>query len=233
MAARTLTGPPQEEGEYEGLLRRCGWIRERIPYDTGNYPYVTARVRARRAALIPQETYSRLLQMEIPEIARFLGEREYKVEMLALGARYSGVDLIEMATSRNLTKTYNDIYNFCEGRLRAIVGRYLDRYDLQNIKTIVRAKIYGASPEEVEEDLVPAGSFPIEFLRQLVEAPTLDDVFKQLDGTLYARALVGLGDRPSAVTQWSAWEDRVSRLYYADLLQSVPPSTEAHRLDSQ
>jgi len=230
MAARTVTSGPPGEGEYEGLLRRYRWIRERIPYDTGNYPYVTARVRARRAALIPQETYSRMLQMEIPEIARFLGEREYKAEMLALGARYSGVDLIEMATSRNLTKTYNDIYNFCEGQLRAIVGRYLDRYDLQNIKTIVRAKIYGASAEEVEEDLVPAGSFPIEFLRQLVEAPTLDDVFKRLDGTIYAQALAGLGERPSAVTKWAAWEDRVSRLYYAELLQSVPASTEANRL---
>ncbi len=179
MAGRTVTAASPDQGEYEGLLRRYRWIRERIPYDTGNYPYVTARVRARRAALIPQEMYSRILQMEIPEIARFLGEREYKAEMLALGGRYSGVDLVEMATSRNLTKTYNDIYNFCEGQLRVTVGRYLDRYDLQNIKTIVRSKIYGASAEEVEEDLVPAGSFPIEFLRQLVEAPTLDDVFKR------------------------------------------------------
>ena len=230
MAARPMTRGSPIEGEYEGLLRRYRWIRERIPYDTGNYPYVTARVRARRAALIPQEMYSRILQMEIPEIARFLGEREYKAEMLALGARYSGVDLIEMATSQNLTKTYNDIYNFCEGQLRAVVGRYLDRYDLQNIKTIVRAKIYGASAEEVEEDLVPAGSFPIEFLRQLVEAPNLDDIFRQLEGTIYAQALVGLGERASVVTQWSAWEDRVSRIYYADLLQSVPPATEANRL---
>src|SRR5438552_18111312 len=113
MAARTLTDPPREEGEYEGLLRRYRWIRERIPYDTGNYPYVTARVRARRAALIPQETYARLLQMEIPEIARFLGEREYKTEMVALGARYSDVNLIERAMWRNLTRTYNDIYDSC------------------------------------------------------------------------------------------------------------------------
>src|SRR3989475_9110029 len=230
MATETIRSQALEPGALEGFLRRYRRIRERIPYDTGNYPYVTARVRARRAALIPQETYARLLQMEIPEIARFLGEREYKAEMVALGARYSGVDLIERAMSRNLTRTYNDIYEFCEGQLKAVVGRYLDRYDLQNIKTIVRAKIYGASAEEVEEDLVPAGSFPIEFLRQLVEAPTLDDMFKRLEETIYAQALAGLGDRPSAVTKWAAWEDRVSRLYYADLLQSIPPSTEANRL---
>src|SRR5207249_9964134 len=99
MAARTVTRGSSSEGEYEGLLRRYRWIRERIPYDTGNYPYVTARVRARRAALILQETYSRILQMEIPEIARFLSLREFKVEMLALAARYSCVDLTDLATS--------------------------------------------------------------------------------------------------------------------------------------
>ena len=215
------------------FLERYRWVRERLPIDTGNYPYVTARVRAKRAALLPTDTYARLLVMEIPEIARFLGEREYKAEMLALGGRYTGVDLIEMATSRNLTKTYNEIFDFCEGHLRVIVGRYLDRYDLQNVKTIIRAKAYGASAEEVEEDLVPAGSFSIEFLRELIAAPTVDDAFRLLEGTVYAQALDGMAARPSEVRDWSAWEDRVSRLYYAGLLASIPPSTEANRLMRQ
>ena len=230
MATETMRSQALESGALEGFLRRYRGIRERIPYDTGNYPYVTARVRARRAALIPQETYARLLQMEIPEIARFLGEREYKAEMVALGARYSGVDLIERAMSRNLTRTYNDIYEFCEGQLKAVVGRYLDRYDLQNIKTIVRAKTYGATAEEVEEDLVPAGSLSLEFLRELVGAPTLEDAFRRLDGTIYAEALEGPA---SEVKNWAAWEDRVSRIYYTELLQSVPPSTDANRLMRQ
>ena len=212
------------------FLERYRWIRQRIPYDSGNYPYVTARVRAKRASLLPPDTYARLLQMDTLEIARFLGEREYKAETLALGGRYAGVDLIEMATSRNLAKTYNAIFDFSEGHLRTIVGHYLDRYDLQNVKTIVRAKTYGATPEEVEEDLVPAGSFPLEFLRELIAAEDLDETFRLLEGTIYAAALEGLGQRASEVTNWAAWEDRVSRLYYLELLQSVPPSTEANRL---
>ena len=78
------------------------WIRDHIPIESGNYPYVTARVMAKRASLLPADTYGRLLQMAVPEIARFLGEREYKQEMVALGAKYSGVDLIEMATGYHI-----------------------------------------------------------------------------------------------------------------------------------
>ncbi|HYT00419.1 MAG TPA: ATP synthase A1 subunit C [Thermoplasmata archaeon] len=220
----------------EGLdlvLERYRRVRDQIPYDSGNYPYVTARVRAKRAALLPADVYGRLLQMDIPEIARFLGEREYKAEMLELGGRYSGVDLIEAATSRNLAKTYNAIYDFCEGHLKAIVGLYLDRYDLQNVKTIVRGKTYGASAGEVEDDLVAAGSFPLEYLRELSETATLDETFDRLEDTIYAQALAGLGAKASDVTNWSAWEDRVSRIYYGELLRSIPPSTEANRLMRQ
>ncbi|HEX9341529.1 MAG TPA: ATP synthase A1 subunit C [Thermoplasmata archaeon] len=230
MAFEGVRGRSAPIQELEPLLERYRWIRERVPYETGNYPYVTARVRAKRSALLPEDVFGRLLQMEIPEIARFLGEREYKAEMLALGGRYSGVDLIEAATSRNLAKVYNEIYDFCEGDLRAIVGRYMDRYDLQNVKTIVRAKTYGASAEEVEEDLVPAGSFPLEFLERLVASEDLDVLFARLWGTIYAQALEGLAPRASEVANWSDWEDRVSRLYYEELLEAVPPSTEANRL---
>ena len=94
----------------------------------------------------------------------------------------------------------------------------------------MRAKTYGASTEQVEEDLVPAGSLPVEFLRELATAPTLDDAFRRLDGTIYAEGLEGPA---SEVKNWAAWEDRVSRIYYAGLLQSVQPSTDANRLMRQ
>ncbi len=231
MAVQSLQGVTDDLRDR--LLKRYRWIRDRIPLETGNYPYVTARVKAKRALLLPKETYDRLLLMEVPEIARFLGEREYKAEMLALGTKYSGVDLIENAVSRNLAETYNKIFDFSEGSLRSMIGRYLDRYDLENVKTIVRAKTYGASVEDVEEDLVPAGSFSQEFLDQVVELPSLDAVFKALDGTIYANALSILGKKPSEVANWSEWEDLVSRLYYAELLASIPPSSDANRLMRQ
>jgi V/A-type H+-transporting ATPase subunit C len=214
----------------EELLRRYRWVRDRLPIESGNYAYVTARVKAMRALLLPEETYGRLLQMTAPEIARFLGEREYKTEIVALGAKYAGVDLIEMATARNLARTYTKIYEFSEGNLRTMVGRYLDRWDLQNVKTIVRGKTHGASSREIEEDLVPAGSFSMEFLVSLVKAETLEEVFVELRGTIYASALDVLGKRPSQIHAWADWEDLVSRIYYQDLLASIPPSTDANRL---
>src|SRR5213594_401867 len=201
-----------------------------LPIESGNYPYVTARVRAKKAALLSPDVYERMLQMEIPQIARVLSEGAYKAEILALATKASGVDLIELATSRNLAAVYTQIIGFSEGELRQMIGWYLDRFDVQNVKTIVRGKVFGASSAEILEDIVAAGSMRESFLQSLIDLPTLDEVFDRLDGTIHAQALQALGKKPSEVQRWNEWEDLVTKLYYENLLAVVPERTEGTRL---
>src|SRR5438445_6582847 len=111
-----------------------------------------------------------------------------------------------------------------------MIGWYLDRFDVQNIKTIVRGKRFGASSSEILEDLVAAGSMKESFLQALVELPTLDEVFDRLEGTIYAQALAALGKRASEVERWNEWEDNVTQRYYESLLFVVPERTEGTRL---
>src|SRR5947208_14139373 len=92
-----------------------------------------------------------MLQMEIPQIARVLSEGAYKAEILALASKASGVDLIELATSRNLAAVFTQIIGFSEGELRQMNGWYLDRFDVQNSNTIVRRNTFVASPSDIPE----------------------------------------------------------------------------------
>ena len=212
------------------LRRYASRAKNRIPYESGNYPYVTARVRAKKSLLLSKDVYAKMLQMEIPQIARVLGEGTYKREVLSLGTKLSGVDLIEVATSRRLAAVFAQIIGFSEGELRRMTGWYLGRFDVQNIKTIVRGKVYGASAEEIMDGIVAAGSMQERFLRELVETPTLDGMFGHLDGTIYSQALEALGLEPSEVRKWSEWEDRATQMYFQNLLNVVPERTEGTRL---
>src|SRR2546422_486778 len=130
----------------------------------------------------------------------------------------------------NLAAVFTQIIGFSEGELRQMIGWYLDRFDVQNIKTIVRGKTFGAPPTEILEDLVPAGSMKESFLQALVELPTLDEAFDRLEGAIYARALASLGKRASEVERWDEWEDRLTQLYYQNLLCVVPERTGGTRL---
>jgi len=204
-------------------------VRDRIPYESGNYPYVTARVKAKKAALYPPEAYPRLLQMEIPQIARFLGEGPYREQLLALGAKARGVDLVERATSDHLARVFTQIIDLSEGRLKAMVSMYLDRWDVANIKTILRGKLYGAGEEEILQDLVAAGSLDAEYLEDLVERETIDEVFAALEGTIYAEAREQMGEGFDPAKDMAAYEDALSHVYYRNLLASIQPRTEPSR----
>ena len=223
MAAPLTSAPPNPAG----YLRR---IKRWIPLESGNYPYVTARVRAKKGALLSADVYERMLQMEIPQIARVLSEGAYKEQILSLATKVSGVDLIEIATSRQLAAVFTQIIGFSEGELRQMIGWYLDRFDVQNIKTIVRGKLFGATPAEVSEDIVAAGSMRESFLESLIQLPTLEEVFDRLDGTIYAQALDALGGSPSDLKTWNQWEDLVTKSYYENLLGVVPERTESTHL---
>lgn len=217
---------PSEAG-YAGLLRE---LVRRLPLELGNYPYVTARVRAKKALLLSRDTYGRLLQMSIAGIARFLGEGQYGEEMVALGTRYRGVDLIEMATRDNLAKVFTQVIGFSEGPLREMVARFLDRWDVWNVKTILRGKLYGASAAEILEDVIPAGTFSKAFLERLVALEDLEDIVEALQDTPYGPPLVGLPASLAAVPSLAPFEDVLDRAYYENLLAAVPPAAPAMKL---
>ncbi len=209
------------------LTRR---IVDRLPIDLGNYPYVTARVKAKKALLLPKTTYERLLKMPIPAIARVLGEGQYSEEIRDLATRYSGVDLIEMATRKNLAKVFAQIIDFSEGPLKEMIAAFLDRWNVWNLKTVLRGRFFGASNEEIMEDIIPAGSFSREFLEHLVALESLEDIVEALEGTIYGQVLMGLPATASELTSLAAYEDLLDRVYYEHLLETVPPTPEPSRL---
>ncbi|MCK4367507.1 MAG: ATP synthase A1 subunit C [Thermoplasmata archaeon] len=205
-------------------------LKGRIPIELGNYPYVCARVKGKKSKLISKDSYARLLKMETPSISRFLGEGQYREQMLALGAKYSGVDLIEMATRDNLAEVFTQIIEFSEGDLRTMVSRFLERWDVWNIKTIIRGKSYGAADEEIIEDLVPAGSFSTEFLRKLAEKETIEEVMEELGDTVYDIAYREAKGEEEEFPPISVFEDALDRAYYSFLLEIVPATTEPMKL---
>ena len=191
------------------LSRRAG----ATPGST-RYAYTAARVRAKRAKLFPKETYPKMLNMSVTEIARLLQESEYKREIDELGTRYAGIDLIEMALNANLANSYRTMIKVTQAGARDVVVAYLRRYDVENIKTVLRAKLSSAPATAVEEALVPAGQLPVELFKRMAIGD-LQEAVAALEGTPYHEAVVEIGTKPL-----HAVEDLLDRRYYADLAQA-------------
>ena len=198
-----------------------------------NYPYLCARVKAKKSFLLKKDVFHRMLSMELAEIGRYLGETQYREEMASLATDYSGATLIEMGLSQNMAKTYSDILNFSVGHSRRLLSEYLHRWDIYNMKTIIRGKLTKASLEDIKEILVPAGSLRPDQVNQLVQASSWDELIDRLrqQKAIYVdedmlRAAISTG-------KLATLEDSLEKEYYASILKSIEETniSEAHFLD--
>jgi V/A-type H+-transporting ATPase subunit C len=187
----------------------------RAKISTRHFAYFNTRVYAMRGRLLPRDTYNKFLQMDIPEIARFLGETEYKSEIEQLGKRYRGVDLVEYALNLNLADTFHGLLEKAQTELKVLIKLYMGYYDLENITTILRGKLSNITDEEVQEALIPAGSLETAKLNQLIEAD-YDETLDMLRKMGYHDAVEMLVERPLPEV-----EDMMRRRYYEDLLEAT------------
>jgi V/A-type H+-transporting ATPase subunit C len=180
------------------------------------YAYITGRVRAMKTKLIPSEMYPRLLSMDVSEIARYLEETQYKDEIDLLAKDYSRTELVEHATFANLAKTYRKLLDVSIDEPQFLILEYLRRWDIWNIKTILRGKFYGASDAEILKYLVPAGDLDVEFLDGLAKKESIQEVIQALDGTDFAGALSQYDGKSLASV-----ENALDKLYYFRMERAV------------
>ncbi|WP_254272434.1 V-type ATP synthase subunit C [Haloarcula marina] len=193
---------------------------------SSNYEYVIARVRSRRASLFDDDDYRKLVRMGTGEIARFMEETEYETEMNALGSRYSGVDLVEYALNRNLAKHFEDLLKWSEGALYDYIARYLRKFDVWNVKTIIRGLYAGSDATEVEDDLIRAGEFGEQRLDQLLNAGSIEEVVERLDDTIFGDVLADAYEVYEAENVLVPLENAVDRAFYETLLDGLPSNPE-------
>ena len=180
------------------------------------YAYITGRVRAMKTKLIPAEMYPRMQSMDASEIARYLEETQYKDEIDALSKDYSGTELIEHATFANLAKTYRKLLDVSIDEPQFLILEYLRRWDIWNIKTVLRGKFYGAGDAEIMKYLVPAGELDAEFLDGLTKKGTVQEVISAFEGTDYASALAQYDGKNLA-----SLENALDKLYYFRMERAV------------
>jgi V/A-type H+-transporting ATPase subunit C len=194
----------------------------------GNYPYVTARVKARKPKLLRRDDFVKLVNSSPAEIARFLQEGHYKREVDELAGRYRGARLVEMATRLHLSRSYTEVVSYATGELQALLLVYLQRYDVYNIKTVVRGKLAGVQHEEIEAQLIPAGALRADELGQLARLGNADEVIERLGKTPYGQ-LLREGLEGGRRENLGKVENELDKAYYAALLGSFEPTSEPKR----
>ncbi|PKL59287.1 MAG: ATP synthase A1 subunit C, partial [Methanomicrobiales archaeon HGW-Methanomicrobiales-4] len=118
----------------------------------------------------------RLLNMDLNQISRFIGETEYQSEVNELAGSLSGIRLIEAALTRNLAETYQGVIKIVPGSLHELTERYLARWDIWNIMLLLRGKQFGIPADQIRQVLIPAGGLSPVLIESLLSRNSLCEI---------------------------------------------------------
>jgi len=182
----------------------------------GTYPYTFARVSAMKGRLIGREQYLKLLKMKISEIIKFLQETEYKKEIDELAVSYSGVDLVERALSKNLASTFQKLKKISDEQVVRLIAMYLKRWDIRDIKTVLRGIVSKADKDYVQSLLIAAGDLS-QKLMELFEAGDVEQLISAV-GLPKGRFDASLNVFKETGNLFEI-ENELDKMYYGELLE--------------
>ena len=169
-------------------------VTAKAPTPGRDYGYGNARVRGMRSRLLTSHVFDELMTVaDLNKIIQRLIDTEYgpDIETAIIHGRTPAA--VDEAFRANMVRTFQKVMGFLNAEAYELVGTLLGRWDLFNIKSIVRGKHMHLKPEEIEDGLYAVGALSPTELHVLAN---LEDIRAVVDtlvtwGSPYAEPLRG------------------------------------------
>ncbi|MDP1808736.1 MAG: ATP synthase A1 subunit C [Actinomycetota bacterium] len=140
---------------------------------TIEYGYACARIRAMKGRLLDRAFFERLIGMKnLTEVVVALERTTYKKDVHEAILQAPGAEGVENGLRHNIIDTFTVLREVVDGGVRELVDILLGRWDVQNLKTILRGLHQAAGRDQIISSLVPAGA---------IGEAALDELAGQID----------------------------------------------------
>ncbi|MFN4218730.1 MAG: V-type ATPase subunit [Candidatus Bipolaricaulia bacterium] len=190
-----------------------------------SYEYLNTRVRVMLAKLLTPEQFEMLLDLrELGELVNALAQTDYAQEIERCSVEFSGYELIEHAVLRNGQRAFTHLIRIAPQDPRELLTLVLERFEVFNLKTIVRGFHVRASPEEIARNLYPSLVYPVAFYQELLSLKTLRSALDYLlsTGNRYYKPLAEVFPEYERTGKLALLEHALDSFYFAqarELLQ--------------
>jgi V/A-type H+-transporting ATPase subunit C len=190
-----------------------------------DWGYINARMRGMKSRLLDHRTLDSLILQ--PDLESLIGELEktpYRDDIIEARGRYTGMPCVEFALRRNFVRTFRKILTFAQKEeAEEFITIFLHRWDVQNIKTILRGKNIHVTNEEILDCLVPAGELDEATLTELVRQQDTKAVIDLLATWRipWAKPLTTAFPEFAQKGDISGLECALDRYYYGESLRAV------------
>ena len=144
-------------------------VATKAPTPGRDYGYGNARVRGMRSRLLTAHYFDELMcHTDISKIIGMLIQTGYgpDIETAIIHGRTPAA--MDEALRANMVENFQKVMGFLNAEAHTLVGTLLGRWDMFNVKSIIRGKHMHLKPEEIEDGLYAVGALTPTDLHVLV-----------------------------------------------------------------
>jgi V/A-type H+-transporting ATPase subunit C len=157
------------------------------------YGYSNARVKAMKGLLLKSGFLDEMIRVgSVEGMAELLQKTGYKNDLTGAGVDYAGSAVIEIAASRNFSRTVRKLIAITPKSDRQALQALLIRWDLLNLKTLMHAKRVKKTYEEVRPYLFEVGGLTEDDFRRIMKADEAN-IMKELRRTELGQKMLSMG----------------------------------------
>jgi V/A-type H+-transporting ATPase subunit C len=189
-----------------------------------SYEYLNTRLRFMKVKLLRPEQYAQFLELrDLNDFMNALGSTDYGPELERASVEFSGYRLAEEALMRNVQRVFAKLYAIAFDDARTLIRILLERFEVFNLKTILRGFHVGTDPEETARGLFPTILYPTSFYQELLQRDGISAVIDYLltVGNRYYRPLSAASADYEATGKLAVLESAIDSFYFHGSRQSL------------
>jgi V/A-type H+-transporting ATPase subunit C len=137
-----------------------------------SFDYGNARLRAMKSRLLSRRELEALTNVgSIKGLIATLNKTAYRKAIEAALARTMGKDCVIQALHRDLVETLGKFHKYYQDQAGEMVSIVLRKYDIHNLKAILRGLAQNIPPREILSSTLPVGRLNYVTLAELARAP--------------------------------------------------------------
>jgi len=150
--------------------------------EKADFGYINARIRGMKSRLLDKGALESLILLpDTASVMEALEKTVYGPEIHEAKSLCSGIVCIDTALRKNFARSFRKILHFVKGtNAEELIAIFLQRWDIQNIKTILRGKKMHVPNEEILGCLVSAGELDDVTLAEAIRQPDVRAVIDLL-----------------------------------------------------
>jgi V/A-type H+-transporting ATPase subunit C len=192
-------------------------------------PYINSRVAGMRSRLVTQAKFEELIDVEgVDRLVDAMMATPYQEDLAEALTRFSGVDAIEEAVSRNLVKTFQKLRSLSSGAMRDLIDIFLLRWDLIAVKSLLRYRHHNIDTETTLAELQPGPSLTVPLLRSFAGRNTMHELVTALAAwnPELCGPLLRAFPEYEAEESVSVLEEALDKAYFVETVKSLESDDE-------